>query len=96
MPYQATHIVVSSSSRARIKMMKSAEHRRFDNSANRFNITMIKRVPVQRLMRSCRVVAINVLAKSPKQMSFTQRNDMVRALAPNRSDHTLDESVLPR
>ena len=42
------------------------------------------------------VVIVHVSCKDVAQMAFVKDDDLIQALPPDRADHALDESVLPR
>src|SRR5713226_7592168 len=55
-----------------------------------------RRIFVQRPMRSDVVIIACVRSQDPSQMGLTQNDDMIQALAANRSDQPFGEAVLPR
>jgi hypothetical protein len=47
-------------------------------------------------MGSGSVVIVHVRYKNLAQMAFVEDDDLIQALPPDRADHALDVSVLPR
>ena len=47
-------------------------------------------------MRSGSVVVVHVRCKDVAQMAFVEDDELIQALPPDRADHALDVSVLPR
>ena len=47
-------------------------------------------------MGSGSMVIIHVRCKNVAQMAFVEDDDLIQALPPDRTDHALDVSVLPR
>ena len=54
-----------------------------------------RRVFVQRPMRSDVVIIACVRSQDPSQMGLTQNDDMIQALAADRSDQPFGKAVLP-
>ena len=77
-----------------IMMMNSAKDR-FDASG-RLKRTWDRRLFVQRPMRSDVVVIAVISSQYSAQMRLAQDNDMVDALAPDRSDQSFGKAILPR
>src|ERR1700704_6270461 len=76
--------------------MESAEDvERFDTSGS-LNRARNWCIFAQRLMRSDVVIIACVRSQDPSQMRLTQDDDMIQALAANRSDQPFGEAILPR
>src|ERR1019366_3568539 len=60
------------------------------------NRTRNRRILVQRPMRSDGVVVIGIGFQNPTQMCLAQNNNVVQALAPDRSDQPFGKAILPR
>src|SRR5262245_1496729 len=56
----------------------------------------IRRILVEREMRSCTVIIREVRGENALQMPLAENDDMLEALAPDRADEPLGERVLPR
>ena len=75
-------------------MVQAAENGPRDDLALELDMARHRRVPVQRLMRPRGVVVRGVHADRAKEMTTSERNDVVGALPADRSDHSLDEATL--
>jgi hypothetical protein len=86
------------SGRALVDVMKAAEHghRPYLGGRLRCDITRERRVALQALVAPRRVVIGDVLGEHREQVPLAEGNDVVRALSPDRSDHTLHVGVAPR
>src|ERR1017187_2424516 len=60
------------------------------------NRTRNRRILVQRPMRSDGVVVIGIGLQNPTQMCLAQNNNVVQALAADRSDQPFGKAILPR
>lgn len=78
-------------------MMHAANHRPTDNLAlaGRLNLSRCRCVVIQRLMRSRTVIVLEELAEDSREMRLVQHDDMVKTLAPNRPDQSLNVRILP-
>ena len=77
-------------------VMKSAEEGRRYDAAHVLDGSMDGSVFVERPMSSQLVIIGGILRQNPAQVCFAQNNQMVDALASDRSDHPFGEAVLPR
>jgi hypothetical protein len=79
-------------------MMKPSNLGKGDHIAHlgRFHRTRIGTVAVQRPVCSRRVVVGCVAPEDPYEVPFTENDDVVEALPPDRSDQTLAVWILPR
>ena len=78
-----------------IVVMKAAKDRvRFDASGP-LNQARDRRILVQRTMRSDVVVITSVGSQDAAQMRLTQNDQMIHALAPDRSDQPFCKAILP-
>src|SRR5450759_2935818 len=79
-----------------IVVMESAEDgERFDASGP-LNRARNRRILVQRPMRSDGVVVIGIGFQNPTQLCLAKTNNVVQALAPDRSDQPFGKAILPR
>ena len=77
-------------------MVESAEDGARFYASGALNRANGRRIVVQRPMRSDVVIVGCVRSQDPSQMGLTQNNDMIQALAANRSDQPFGEAILPR
>lgn len=89
---------MSGSESAGVAMMKPANLGQRDHIAHlgRLHRTRIRTVVVQRLVCSRRVVVGRVAPEDPHEVPFTENDDVVEALPPDRPDQALAERILPR
>jgi len=83
---QNPHIVVMESAKDRV---------RFDASGA-LNRARDRSIFVQRPMRSDLVVIAGIGLQDPTQVSLAHDDEMIEALAPDRSDQPFGKAVLPR
>ena len=83
-------------SNPRVVMVKSAQDGARTDHTGALYRARDWRILVQRPMRSDSVVVIGVRFQNATQMRLAQDNDMVQALAPDRSDQPFGKAVLPR
>jgi len=77
-------------------VMKSTKDRVRFNASGRLNRTGGRRIFIQCPVRPDLVVIAGVSLQDPAQMRLAQDDDMVDALAPDRSDQSFGKTVLPR
>jgi hypothetical protein len=77
-------------------VMKSTKDRVRFNASGRLNRTGDRRIFIQWPVRPDLVVVAGVSLQDPAQMHLTQDDDMVHALAPDRSDQSFGKAILPR
>jgi hypothetical protein len=75
--------------------MKSAKNGVPFDASGPLNQTNGRRIFVQRSVRSDAVVIISIGLQNSAQMRLAQDNDVVRTLAPYRSDQPFGEAILP-
>ena len=75
--------------------MKAAKNRVRSDSAGRLNFAKLRRVLLQRAMRSGFVVIIGVSSQRSAQMRFARNDQMINALASDRPNQPFGISVLP-
>ena len=75
--------------------MEATKFRHRYGFAASLNRSSERRVFCQSEMGPIGVVVIGVLAQQSPQMAFAQNDDMVEQIPPDRSDDTLDVTVLP-
>ena len=56
----------------------------------------VRRILVEREMRSCAVIVRKVRSQDATQMQLVQNENMIQTLAPHRADQPLHERILPR
>ena len=78
-------------------MMEPAEMRDRDNGAIALlNGARQRRVAVQRQVRPRLIVVDRVALQPSAQVALTERDDVIRALTPDRADDPFRERILPR
>ncbi len=78
-------------------MMQPANHRDRNRFAQiwRFDFSLERRVPIQRQVRSCVMIVVEVRPKNSQQVPFIENHEMIKAFAMDRSDESLDVRRLP-
>ena len=79
-----------------VMVMQSAEERIGANAADPLNWARDRRIFVQRSVRSRLIIVRGVFAQDPAQVRLAQEDNMVDALATDRSGQSFGEAVLPR
>src|SRR5262245_3689809 len=79
-----------------VMMMKSTKDRLRFNASGRLNPTGDRRIFIQCPVRPDLVVIAGISLQDPAQMRLAQDDDMVDALAPDRSDQSFGKAILPR
>ena len=77
-------------------MMKSAEDRPRNEVAEPLNGPTVRRILVQRQMRSVFVVITDVGTKNSTQVSVAEDDDVIEAFPADRAEQSLRMPVLPR
>ena len=77
-------------------VMEASEDRRRYNGADVLDGTMDWSILVERPMSPELVIVGGLLGQYPAQVRFAQDNHVVHALAPDRSDQSFSEAILPR
>jgi len=77
--------------------MQSAYLRNGEDSAafGRFDLALYGRVLLERQVRSCVMIVVEVSSKNSQQVPFIENDELIEALATNRSDESLDVRRLP-
>ena len=60
-----------------------------------FDLPRLRRIAVQRHVAARLVVVGHVLAEHAPQVTFAERDDVIKTLAADAADDALDEGVLP-
>ena len=81
-----------SSSRAAISMMQPSDLRNRNHPATVrwLNIACNWRVVIQRQVRASVMIVVEVSSENPQQVPFVEHDEMIKALATDRSDDSLD------
>ena len=66
------------------------------NGSDPLNRARDRRIFIQRPVRSDFVVIVGIGSQDPPQMRLAQDDEVVHALAPDRSDQPFGEGILPR
>jgi hypothetical protein len=77
-------------------MMKSTKDRVRFNAPGRLNRTGDRRIFIQCPVRPDLVVIAGISLQDPAQVRLAQDDDMVDALAPDRSNQSFGKAILPR
>jgi hypothetical protein len=62
----------------------------------RFDFTRDGRVPIKGQLCPGAVVIVKEIGENPLQVNFAENNHVLKALAPNQSDHSLSAKTVPR
>ena len=79
-------------------MMQGADLRERDGSSYPawLDRARVRTILVKRKMRAGALVIVDVRVENSAQMALIEDQDVIQALAANRTDRALDVSVLPR
>ena len=70
---------------------------RYDSSdAAMLNGAGVRAILVERKMRAGVLVVVDVRRQDAAQMTLVKDHEVIETLAPYRTDHSLDVSILPR
>ncbi len=77
-------------------MMQPADHRDRNRFAEiwRLDFSLERRVPIQRQVRSCVMIVVEVRPKNSQQVPFIENDEMIQALATDRSYESQDAALI--
>jgi len=78
-------------------MMQTADLRERDDSSDsgRLDRARVRAILVERKMSAGALVVVDVRGQDAAQMALIEDHDVIQTLATDRTDYTLDVSVLP-